>query len=148
MKQPPTLEAIYAAELRVVQARQRTGDSLARARTSLRAQRALLRARLARPQTLIAVAATAGLLGFWLMRRSRTRRAAAAPGPAVKTSLAGLLLASFMRYGRPAWPFLARQARAAWQRHQFRAVAAAELRAVRSQNVTVSASQPSIGALH
>lgn len=134
MKQPPTLEAIYAAELRVVQARQGTRDSLARARVAVRAT-------LARPLTLGLVAVAAGALGFWLMRRGRSRRAAANAGVAAKTSVAGLIVAFIMRYGRPALPFILRRARVAWQQRALHASAAARTPPVRSYH-------PPAGPLH
>ncbi|MEO7726523.1 MAG: hypothetical protein ABIS45_04670 [Burkholderiales bacterium] len=129
MKKPPTLEAIYAAELRVVQARQRTRDSLIRARVRARVA---VRATLARPLTLGLVAVAAGACGFWLMRRGRTRRAAVSAGVATKTSVAGLLVAFAMRYGRPALPFILRRARVAWQQRALHASAATRRPPVRN----------------
>jgi hypothetical protein len=108
MIRAPTLAAIYAAELRVVQARQSTRDSLCRARVALRAT-------LARPSTLAVVAGAAGLLGFWLARRPppQATSTAAGEGVATTTSATGLVLAFIVRYAMQGLPFIFQQVRAA-----------------------------------
>ena len=110
MIRAPTLAAIYAAELRVVQAKQSTRDSLCRARV-------VLRATLARPSTLALVAGAAGALGFWLARRPQPRATFSANGVGVATttSAAGLALAFIVRYGMQRLPFILQQVRAAWR---------------------------------
>lgn len=116
MMRAPTLAAIDAVELRVVQAKQNTRDSLRRARVALRAT-------LARPSTLALVAGAAGLLGFWLARRPQPPATSTADGVGVATtaSAAGLVLAFIMRYGMLRLPFILQQVRAAWQQRAARA---------------------------
>jgi hypothetical protein len=104
MMRAPTRAAIYAAELRVAQAKQSTRDSLCRARSALRAT-------LARPSTLALVAGTAGVLGFLLVRlRPRpVESQAVGPGTARTTSTAGLALTLLLQYGMRGLPIV-------WQR--------------------------------
>ncbi len=110
MIRAPTKAAIYAAELRVVQAKQSTRDSFCRARVALRAT-------LARPFTLALVAGAAGLLGFWLARRPQPLATFSSDGVGVATttSRAGLVLAFIMRYGMRLLPFILNQFRATWR---------------------------------
>lgn len=111
MKRGPTLAAIYAAELRVVEAKQNTRDSLSRARTALRET-------VARPSTLMWVVGAAGIGGFLLTRRRRGHAKAAATGvvgTAATTSALGVVMAFIMRYGQPALPYIIRQVQAARQ---------------------------------
>jgi len=94
MMRPVDRADIQAAELRVARSRSDTRDSLARVR------RAAMTA-LARPSTLLAVAAVAGLATFFLARRTKPATTASSDGVAVtaaKTSAIGLLLAFLLRY--------------------------------------------------
>ena len=112
MIRAPALAAIHAAELRVAQSRQNTRASLHRTRVAARAT-------LARPGTLALIAVGAGLLGFWLARRSRSpsRRSSPRGESTVATpSAAGLLAAFMMRYGMQHLPFILQQFTTAVQR--------------------------------
>lgn len=110
MIRAPTRAAIHAAELRVVEAKQSTRDSLCRARGALRAK-------LARPSTLALTAGAAGVLGFWLARRPQPPATSPAAGAGVvtTTSAVGLVLAFIVRYAMQRLPFILQQGGAAWQ---------------------------------
>lgn len=109
MIRAPTLAAIYAAELRVVQAKQSTRNSLRRARVALRAT-------LVRPSTLTLVAGTTGLLGFCLTRRRQQHATSSADrGVAPTASAAGLVLAFIVRYGMQRLPLILQKLWAARQ---------------------------------
>ncbi|MCK6369928.1 MAG: hypothetical protein L6Q83_01170 [Gammaproteobacteria bacterium] len=109
MMRAPGLAAIHAAELRVAQ-------SGCEARDQLRRAAAAFRANLARPTTLALAAAAAGLLGFWLARRSKPQTGSSSAGTNVVStaSVASLVGAVIMRYGMQYLPFLVQQVRAAW----------------------------------
>ncbi len=104
MIRAPTRAAIYAAELRVVEAKQNTRDSLCRARGALRAK-------LARPSTLALAAGAAGVFGFWLARRPQPRATSATGDASVatKTSVFGLVLAFLVRYATQGLPLILQQ---------------------------------------
>jgi hypothetical protein len=112
----PTRTAIYAAELRVVQAKQNTRDSLCSARVALRAA-------LTRPSTLALAAGAAGILGFWLARRREPQATSAAGGAGVAKTTAALdlVLAFIARHVMQGLPFILQQVRAAWQKRAARA---------------------------
>lgn len=93
MMRMPALADIEAAELRVSQARLETLDGLRRARTAFRAT-------LARPVTLVAVAA-ASLVGFRLLRRSKRTTGTPSVGfvATAAVAISGLLRAMIVRHG-------------------------------------------------
>jgi hypothetical protein len=92
MMPAPTRDAIRAAELRVVRAKQRTRDHARRARLALTE-------RLSRPSTW-AVAGAAAVGGAWLFHRARSSRAPAdeGGGHAAETSTAAVVAAFAARY--------------------------------------------------
>jgi hypothetical protein len=93
MKSGPSVEAIRAAELRVVQGKRLTREKLRRLKHSLRAK-------LSRPSTLAAVAVATGLVGRWLGRSRDVNRASSAKpceGAAVKSG-ASVVLGIAARY--------------------------------------------------
>ena len=119
MNRPASKEAIYAAELRVVEAKRATREHFDRSRTALRTT-------IARPTTLAAVFALATGAGFWLTRKEkrptkvtyRSRSSSeAATTAAASTSIAGLVLAFAMRYAMERGPALAK---ALWMARQQR----------------------------
>lgn len=114
MMRAPDQADIRAAELKLSRSRTDARDSLARARHAASVA-------LTRPSTLLAVGAVAGLLAFFLGRRSRP---VAAPPPdsvattAAKTSVIGLVLAFLVRYGMQHLPGVVSYA---WRTHRERA---------------------------
>lgn len=123
MMRAPTRAAIYAAELRVAQAKQSTRDSLCRARSALRAT-------IARPSTLALVAGTAGVLGFLLAWRPRPVKSPALGASVARTtSLAGLALTILLRYGMPHLPVVWQQVMASLPKRALRARSARPERA-------------------
>lgn len=115
MTRAPTLAAIYAAELRVAQAKRNTRDSLHRGRVAFRAV-------LVRPSTLALVAVAMGLFGFWLARRPQPRATPSSDAVAVATttSALGLVLAFIVRYGMQRLPFILQSIWAARQKRTAR----------------------------
>lgn len=106
MTRAPTLDVIYAAELRVAQSKQATLDSL-------RSVRVAFRATLARPSTLALVVGAGGLLGMWLARRPQATARSDAGGGATSVSTRGLVLAFIGRYMMRRLPFILREVWAA-----------------------------------
>lgn len=62
MKPVPTLAAIHAAELRLIQSRRNVRQGVARTRSALREA-------VTRPSTLVLVAVAAGVSAFWVSHR-------------------------------------------------------------------------------
>lgn len=102
MTRAPTPAAIHAAELRVAQSRRDIGDSLRRAHGAFRAN-------LARPSTLALVAGAAGVLAFWMGRRTLPRPAPSSAGVARTASTASLVRALILRYGIRYLPLILRR---------------------------------------
>jgi hypothetical protein len=120
MTRAPTPAAIYAAELRVAQAKRNTRESLQKANTAFRAA-------LVRPTTLLGVLAASGVVGFFLARRPKKVQVSSAPSEtasvAATTSLAGVILAFIVRYVMQRLPFILQRVWAL--RRQDRAASAA-----------------------
>jgi hypothetical protein len=109
MMRTPTLTAIYAAELRVAQSRLQTHAALHRGRITFRAT-------LARPASLVTVAAVAAILGYWLTRRSRPTVPASDRVSNVRMApAAAFILAFIVRYAKQQLPAILRQVWAAQQ---------------------------------
>ena len=102
MMRAPTLDAIYAAELKVAQSKQDTRDSLRRVRVAFRAT-------LARPSTLALVVGAGGLFGLWLARRPQATSASDGGGVATTAPAAGLVLGFIGRYVMQHLPFILRR---------------------------------------
>ena len=124
MNRAPSRAAIYAAELRVGEAKRATRENAQRARTALRE-------RLAQPTTLIAVFAASAAGGFLLARRNKQTKvkvryrssADSAKTAAASTSIAGLVLAFAMRYAMERAPALVQ---AVWTARQKRVAGRAQ----------------------
>lgn len=130
MMRAPTRAAIYAAELKVAQAKRDARDSTSRVRVALRAT-------LARPTTLALIAAAGGLYGFWLARRPQptatktpTSTSASTSTAVATTSVAGVVLAFIVRYVMQHLPFILRQLWAVRQRRAARVGSVAAKRPV------------------
>jgi len=108
MMRAPTLAAIYAVEIKVAQFKGNTRESLRRVPVAFRAT-------LLRPPTLALIAAAAGLIGFWLIRRPQPQAKSSHDGVTVAptTSAFGLLLAFIVRYGMRRIPIIVQQVWAA-----------------------------------
>ncbi|HKA41017.1 MAG TPA: hypothetical protein VKF40_03415 [Burkholderiales bacterium] len=103
MKRAPTLAAIHAAELRVVQSERRVRDATRRLGAALRAE-------LSRPSVVAVIAGVGGLCGIWLARRAQTKAPQRQELHVAGASLAGLLAAGAMRFVARLLPVLIRQA--------------------------------------
>lgn len=104
MMRAPTLTAIYAAELRVAQSRLQTHAALHRGRIAFRAT-------LARPASLVTVAAAAAIFGYWLTRRPRPQTVSASDRASnVRMApVAAFVLAFVVRYAKQQLPAILRQ---------------------------------------
>ena len=107
MNQVPKPTAIYAAELRIWEAKQGARNSLQRARIAFRAK-------LVKPATLILIAGTTGVTAYGLIRNTRQRPAAVAQ--AATPTLAGVVLAFLVRYAAGYLPSVLEQGRQALMR--------------------------------
>lgn len=94
MMRVSTLEAINAAELRLVQSRQLV-------RVGVKRTNSALRATLARPSTLVTVALTSGIFGYMLTprRRPSVKSATILVDSPIKASSPGLLRTLISMYG-------------------------------------------------
>ena len=110
MKHPPKLTAIYAAELRIVEAQQSARNSLHRAQVAFRNN-------LVKPSTLILIAGSAGVAAFCMSRGTIIKPAAVAQAAAAPT-FAGVVLAFVVRYGVRYLPFILQQGREALMRRR------------------------------
>ena len=108
MKRAPTLAAIHAAELNVVQSERRVRDATTRLGAALRAE-------LSRPSVVAVIAGVASLCGIWLARRAQAKAPPRKESPVTRASLAGLLAAGAMRFAARLLPVLIRQA---WSERQ------------------------------
>ena len=102
MKRAPTLAAIHAAELRVVQSERRVRDATSRLGAALRAG-------LSRPSVVAVIAGAASLCGIWLARRAQSKALPRQELHVAGPSLAGLLAAGAMRFAARLLPVLIRQ---------------------------------------
>ena len=105
--QIPNLAEIQSAELKFVQSRRDVHIRFLRARTALRNTAA-------RPVTLAAIAAAAGLVGYWLTRRKSVRpeKDSAAATTGVFASAVSLAMTFLVRYAIQHLPFIVQQVRA------------------------------------
>ena len=112
MMRVPTLNAIYAAELKVAQSRLQTYDALQRGRNAFRVA-------LARPASVVTVAAAATFFGYLLARRFRPKSVSianrASASNARMVPAAGLIMAFILRYAKRQLPAIFRQVLAAQQ---------------------------------
>lgn len=88
----PTLDSdIGAAERRIEQAKRQSRAHLAQVRS-------VMRARLARPSSLLVATGVGTLFGVWFARRNRTAPRAEPPGVSAWTPIVGVLSTLVLRY--------------------------------------------------
>lgn len=88
----PTLDSdIGAAERRIGQAKRQSRAHFAQVRLAIRA-------RLARPSSLLVATGAGTLLGVWFARRNRTAPRAVPPGVSAWTPIVGVLSTLVLRY--------------------------------------------------
>jgi hypothetical protein len=114
MKRAPTEAAIYAAELRVAEAKRNARESWARARVAFRET-------LKRPSTWALGAGAIAFVGVWLASGRFRRRAPVSTETAevaATVSVAGLVVAFIVRYLMQHWPSILRRVWAARQKRR------------------------------
>jgi hypothetical protein len=115
MRRAPTLSAIYAAELKVTQARLQAQAAFGRGRLAMRAA-------LVRPATLATVTTVSAVFGYWLTRRilpprpaqDQTDSVSASESTVSKASGAALILPVIVGYAKQQLPALLRQLMQVW----------------------------------
>lgn len=109
MMQMPDRAEIAAVERKVAQSMLNTQDSVRRVRAAFRAP-------LARPATLLLVAAAAGVAGFCLTHRRPATPPSIGARVVTTTTIAVLMRQAIVRYGIQLLPVLLQRLRAAWQK--------------------------------
>jgi len=113
MTRAPTLAAINAVELRLLQSKRNVRQSVVRTRSALRTA-------ITRPSTVVFLSVAAGFSAFWFARprRPSIESLPAGAGSAARAARPGIVRTFIARYETQVLAYVLQQVTAAWQKRR------------------------------